>query len=150
MKFKNLNITRNFHAMKEISHSYNWVIYFISDNLGGKNVIVGLKKSFTLCLWSKQCWESKGVSEDNWSTCFLIHGFVWAVPGLGVVALVSLGVPAVCAGQTAFRQAQCCTEAGKSLSVSEWVKLVCFSVCGWTRAWMSGARSCRIFGKWVK
>lgn len=36
MKFKNLNATRNFHAMKEISHSYNLMIYFISDNLGGK------------------------------------------------------------------------------------------------------------------
>lgn len=66
------------------------------------------------------------MSEDNWSTCFLIHGFVWAVPGLGVVALASSEVPAFCRGQTAFSQAQCCTEAGKSLSVSEVIEIGVF------------------------
>lgn len=137
MKFKNLNITRNFHAMKEISHSYNWVIYFISDNLGGKNVIVGLKKSFTLCLWSKQCWESKGVSEDNWSTCFLIHGFVWAVPGLGVVALVSLGVPAVCAGQTPSGRLSAVQKQERAFQCqSEWNWCVFQSVAGPELGWV--------------
>lgn len=41
MKFKNLNVTRNFHAMKErkdffLCYSYNLMTYLISDNLGGK------------------------------------------------------------------------------------------------------------------
>lgn len=86
--------------------------------------VLVLKKIISFVLYEANTAESQQVYQRTiGGTCFLIHGFVWAAPGLGVVAhrfaLVSLGTLALCRGQAGFSQAQDCTEAGKSPSVSE-------------------------------
>lgn len=103
-----------------ICYSYNQMTYFISGNLVGKMQLLSWKLFFVCAVWSRQCWESTGVSEGNWEHLlpysWLFLGCTWA----GVVAhrfvLVSLGIPAGCRGQTGFSQAQCCAEAGKNPS----------------------------------
>lgn len=66
-----------------LCYSYNLMTYFINDIFVGKYASVGLKKNHFLCaVWSKHCWESTGVSEDNWGhllpNSWFCLGCTWA------------------------------------------------------------------------
>lgn len=122
MKFKNLNVTRNFHAMKKRKYFFP-LLLLQSNNLfyhwyfSGKICRCWSEKIFSILLYEANTAESRQMCQRTiGGTCFLIHGFVWAAPGLGVVAhrfaRVSLGTLALCRGQG-------CAEAGRSPSVSE-------------------------------
>lgn len=65
-----------------ICYSYNQMTYFISGNLVGKMQLLSWKLFFVCAVWSRQCWESTGVSEGNWEHLlpysWLFLGCTWA------------------------------------------------------------------------
>lgn len=119
MKFNNHSVTRNFHAMKERKdffrcYSYSLMTHFISD----KMQTLLWKNLFLCAVWSRQCWESRDVSEDNWEhllpDSWFCVGCTWA-GGCGS-QVWSLWGSQLSAGD---RLASASTEAGQSPSVSE-------------------------------
>lgn len=80
-KFKNNNVTRNFHTMKERKDFFSLLLllqskysFFMGDNLQEKNASVALKKYFPLCYTKQTTWRANScISGQMSSTCFLIN-----------------------------------------------------------------------------